>query len=148
MNTIRKITSVFLLLILLLICAPASSQICRVSSGSDSSGDVRFIDVYEYDYVSCKPEFPGGDAKLVEYINKERQYPRQAYRRGVQGRVTCSFVVNTNGAISHVCVVRGVENTLDSEAVRIFEKMPSWHPGSIDGRCVPVRVIRSVPFRK
>ncbi|MDE5901881.1 MAG: energy transducer TonB, partial [Muribaculaceae bacterium] len=74
----------------------ADAQTCRISMGVNSEGHKAFREVFEYDYVSDKPTFPGGDWKLVEYINHTRQYPREAYEKGIQGRVTCSFVVNTD----------------------------------------------------
>ena len=126
----------------------ADAQTCRISMGVNSEGHKAFREVFEYDYVSEKPTFPGGDWKLVEYINHTRQYPREAYEKGIQGRVTCSFVVNTDGSISHVQVIKSIEESLNREAVRIFSEMPHWEPGRIDGRPVPVRVIWSVPFRK
>lgn len=106
------------------------------------------MEVYEYDYVSEKPEFPGGDTQLMEFINATRNYPDKAYREGIQGRVTCSFVVNTNGRISHIKVIKSVEESLNREAVRILSCMPDWTPGRVDGKIVPVRVIRSIPFRR
>lgn len=124
------------------------AQTCRVSMGVTSEGHKSFMEVYEYDYVSEKPCFPGGDWKLVEFINKTRQYPKKAYDAGVQGRVTCSFVVNSNGSISHIKVLKSVEESLNQEAMRILAEMPDWEPGRIEGQAVPVRVIWSIPFRK
>lgn len=95
-----------------------------------------------------KPSFPGGDNLLLRYINKHRHYPKAAYKKGVQGRVTCAFIVNADGSISNVQVIKGVEASLNEEAVRIFRSMPAWNPGRINGQAVPVRVIRAVPFRK
>lgn len=106
------------------------------------------MEVYEYDYVTDKPSFPGGDTQLMEYINASRTYPDKAYREGIQGRVTCSFVVNANGQVSHVRVLKGVEESLNREAVRILSEMPDWVAGKVDGKAVPVRVIRCIPFRK
>lgn len=126
----------------------ASAQRCRVNIGTNASGSAHYLEVYEYDYVSEKPTFPGGDAKLVEFINKTRQYPKEAYKKGIQGRVTCSFVVNADGTVGHISILRGVEQTLNQEAMRVISKMPEWKAGRHDGRAVPVRVIWSVPFRK
>ena len=125
----------------------AYAQTCRVSMG-DSNGHQAYMEVYEYDYVSEKPSFPGGDCQLMEFINHTRKYPDKAYRRGIQGRVTCSFVVNANGSISHVTVLKSVEESLNREAVRILSLMPDWTPGRVDGRPVPVRVVRCIPFRR
>ena len=126
----------------------ASAQTCRVAMGVNSDGRKAYMEVYEYDYVPEKPTFPGGDWRLVEFINKTRRYPKKAYEAGIHGRVTCSFVVNADGSVSHIRVLKGVEESLNREAIRILEEMPDWHPGSIDGREVPVRVIWSIPFRK
>ncbi|MCM1222792.1 MAG: energy transducer TonB, partial [Lachnospiraceae bacterium] len=82
------------------------------------------------------------------FINKNRKYPKAAYKAGIQGRVVCSFIVNTNGEVSDIQVFKGVESTLNEEAKRIFSLMPKWNPGRINGMPVPVRVIRAVPFRR
>ena len=126
----------------------ADAQTCRVTAGMTADGRRSYMEVYEYDYVEDKPQFPGGDSRLVAFINETRRYPAKAYREGVEGRVTCSFVVNTDGSISHISVLKGVEYSLNQEAMRIFSKMPDWSPGKIDGHPVPVRVIGAIPFRK
>lgn len=133
----------------LFICEDVSAQTCRVRAGKAApNGCQNYIEVYEYDYVKEKPSFPGGNSKLVKFINDNREYPAEAYKKGIQGRVTCSFVVNTDGTVSHISIIRGVEQSLNREAVRIMSKMPEWIPGKHDGQTVPVRVIWSVPFRK
>lgn len=124
------------------------SQTCRVNAGQSVEGVQSYIEVYEYDFVTDKPCFPGGDRLLLSYINSTRCYPEEAYKRGIEGNVTCSFVVNRDGSISHVRVLRGVEPSLNREAVRILSRMPLWNPGRLEGETVPVRVVRSVAFRK
>lgn len=126
----------------------ATAQTCRISSGTTPSGVKSYVEVYEYDFVSEKPSFPGGDRLLVSFINENRKYPEEAYKKGIQGRVTCSFVVNVDGSISHISILRGVEASLNKEALRIMREMPEWIPGKHEGRPVPVRVVWSVPFRK
>ena len=126
----------------------ATAQTCRVNIGSAASGTVNYIEVYEYDFVTDKPSYPGGDAELMKFINSHREYPKEAYQKGIQGRVTCSFVVNPDGSISHISVLRGVEPSLNREAIRVLSEMPEWCPGKLDGRAVPTRVVWSVPFRK
>ncbi|MCM1377817.1 MAG: energy transducer TonB [Clostridium sp.] len=125
-----------------------SAQTYRISAGVSPSGARCYLEVFEYDFVSEKPSFPGGERKLTEFINAHRHYPIEAYRNGEQGRVTCSFVVNTDGSVSHVKVIRSVSASLNEEAIRIFKLMPPWLPGKLNGQPVPVRVIRSIPFRK
>lgn len=124
------------------------AQTYRVNVGSPSAGCTNYIEVYEYDYVTEKPTFPGGTTKLMNYINATRSYPKEAYKKGIQGRVTCSFIVNADGSISHISVLRGVEPSLNKEAVRILSKMPEWTPGKMNGEAVPTRVVWSVNFRK
>lgn len=131
-----------------LIPALAPAQTCRVNCGVNSEGVQTFMEVYEYDYVEVKPTFPGGDEKLLGFVNHTRVYPEKAYRQGVRGRVMCSFVILADGSVSNVRVLRGVEPTLNAEAVRILEAMPQWNPGKIEGKPVPVRMIYPIPFRK
>lgn len=131
-----------------ILSSEASAQTCRITSGVNANGRIVYREVYEYDYVDDKPQFPGGGSALLNYINETRRYPADAYSRGIEGRVTCAFVINTDGKVSDVTVLRGVEQTLNKEAVRILSKMPDWTPGKIDGQLVPVRVICAVPFRK
>lgn len=127
---------------------PASSQTCRVNVGTTTTGSASYIEVYEYDYVTEKPTFPGGDTQLMKFINNNRVYPKDAYKKGIQGRVTCSFVVNTDGSVSHISVIRGVNPSLNKEAIRVLSMMPEWKPGKLDGQTVPTRVVWSVPFRR
>lgn len=124
------------------------AQTYRINIENRGGAGQSFVEVYEYDFVSEKPTFPGGDNKLTSFINETRRYPREAYANGIQGRVTCSFVVNADGSISHISVLRGIESSLNKEAVRVMSKMPAWNPGRHNGRPVPVRVVWSVPFRK
>ncbi len=126
----------------------AAAQTCRITSGVKADGTKTYKEVYEFDYVEVKPEFPGGRPSMIGYINENRRYPAEAYARGVEGRVTCSFVINTDGSVSNIMVLRGVEPSLNREAVRLLSKMPLWSPGKMSGQTVPVRVICAVPFRK
>lgn len=138
---------------LMLLCLVGSAwvgtdaQTVRVRCGS-GGGCVTYREVYEFDYVSEKPRFPGGQEKMICFINRTRNYPAEAYRKGVEGRVTVSFVVNCDGRISDISVLRGVEASLNAEAMRVISAMPVWTPGRINGRNVPVRVVQTVPFRR
>lgn len=145
-----RIYLLFIILMLALCKTEASAQTVRmrVSVSTDGATHYEYREVYEYDYVWEKPSFPGGDVKLIQFINENRRYPEAAYKAGIQGRVVCSFIVNTNGTVSDVQIFKGVEASLNREAQRIFRLMPNWIPGKLDGVPVPVRVIRAVPFRK
>lgn len=143
----------YLLLILIGIFAPylsssVQAQTCRVSAGLNADGVPCFVEVFEYDYVDQKPEFPGGGTSLLKFINNNRRYPARAYDLGIQGRVMCEFVVTADGTVQYVSVLKGVEPSLNKEAVRIISTMPKWTPGRLDGTNVPVRVVCAVPFRR
>ena len=124
------------------------SQKCRVKIASEENGCNVYAEVFEYDYVDVKPQFPGGDNNLINFINSNRNYPQSAYDNGIEGRVTCAFVVNADGKISNIKILRGVEDSLNQEAIRIVSSMPPWTPGKILDQPVPVRVIYCIPFRK
>jgi tonB family C-terminal domain len=94
--------------------------------------------------VEEMPEFPGGQAALMSFIAKSIKYPVVAQENGIQGRVTCSFVVNKDGSIVDAEVVRGIDPSLDKEALRVINTMPKWKPGKQRGK--PVRVKFTVPI--
>ena len=89
------------------------------------------------------PEFPGGQGALLQFLAKSIKYPVIAQENGIQGRVTCSFVVNKDGSIVDAEVIRGVDPSLDKEALRVINTMPKWSPGKQRGK--PVRVKYTVP---
>lgn len=93
--------------------------------------------------VETMPEFPGGQMALLQYLSKSIKYPVIAQENGIQGRVSCSFVVNKDGSIVDAEVIRGVDPSLDKEALRVINSMPKWSPGKQRGK--PVRVKYTVP---
>ena len=96
-----------------------------------------------FDIVEQQPLFPGGTAALMKYLSEHTKYPVVAQENGVQGRVTVQFVVEKDGSISDVHVLRGVDPSLDKEAVRVVKSMPRWTPGKQNG--ITVRVNYRVP---
>ena len=90
------------------------------------------------------PEFPGGSAKLMEYIQKNIKYPMMARESDIQGRVFVNFVVEPDGSISNVAVLRGIGGGCDEEAVRVVNSMPKWKPGKQRGSAV--RCAYTVPI--
>ena len=96
-----------------------------------------------FDIVEQQPLFPGGPAALLKYLSENTKYPVVAQENGVQGRVTVQFVVEKDGSISDVHVLRGVDPSLDKEAVRVVKSMPRWTPGKQNG--ITVRVNYRVP---
>lgn len=93
------------------------------------------------------PTFPGGDAKLMEWLQKNTQYPKAAKNRGEKGRVTVSFVIDKTGKVTGGKVERGVSAELDAEALRVVSVMPNWTPGKQNGKTVKVRYMLPITFR-
>ena len=89
-----------------------------------------------YESVEVMPEFPGGQAELLKFVAKSIKYPTEAQRRGAQGRVIVKFVVETNGSISNIHVVKGIDPLLDAEAIRVCTTMPTWAPARQEGKAV------------
>ena len=97
-----------------------------------------------YQIVEQMPEFPGGEAKIVEFISKNIHYPQAAKEKGIQGRVFIGFIIEKDGSISNVRNLRSVDSELDAEAMRVVESMPKWKPGMHEGE--PVRVYFQIPI--
>ena len=98
--------------------------------------------------VETMPEFPGGQQALFKYLSENVKYPVIAQENGIQGRVICQFVVNKDGAIVDVEVVRsGGDPSLDKEAIRVIKSMPKWNPGKQRGKAVRVKYTVPVNFR-
>lgn len=143
-----RIFSCFAIVALSMLVAPtASAQVSRVALDSKHCPHGEYVDVYEYDFVDVQPAFPGDERGLINYINSERKYPYDAYKKRIQGRVLCSFVIDVDGKVCNVTVLRGAYPSLDKEAVRIIKDMPEWKPGKMNGVAVPVRYILPIPFR-
>ena len=97
--------------------------------------------------VEQMPQFPGGNTELLKYISKNVRYPAIAQENGIEGRVIVRFVVEKDGTIGEVQVVKGVDASLDKEAVRVVKTLPQWVPGKQNGRSVRVWFTLPVTFR-
>jgi protein TonB len=97
--------------------------------------------------VEKAPEFPGGQTALLNFISKSLKYPVVAQENGIQGRVTCAFVVNRDGSIVDIEVLRGIDASLDKEAIRVISTMPKWQPGEQRGKPVRVKFTLPINFR-
>jgi protein TonB len=100
-----------------------------------------------FQVVETMPSFPGGDADLFKFLSDNVKYPVIAQENGIQGRVICQFVVNRDGSIVDVEVVRPVDPSLDKEAIRVIKSMPRWTPGRQRGKAVRVKYTLPVNFR-
>ena len=94
--------------------------------------------------VEEMPAFPGGDNALMEFINKNIVYPKEAKDKNIQGRVIIRFEIKADGSIGEIQVIKGVDPMLDSEAIRVMKILPKWKPGMQGGK--PVNVWYSVPI--
>ena len=101
-----------------------------------------------FQLVEEKPSFNGGDAnEFSKWVNSKLQYPEIAKENGVQGPVTLQFTVNPDGSVSNVKVLRGVDSSLDKEAVRVVSMSPKWKPGKQRDRAVKVTYTFPVIFQ-
>ena len=123
---------------------------------------VEWVDIADYDVITVEPEpeeeevflvvetqpeFPGGMAALLEFLRTNIKYPTICRENNIQGRVLVSFVVNKDGSISDLEVVKSVNPALDKEALRVMSKMPNWKPATQRGKTVRVKYTVPVNFR-
>jgi periplasmic protein TonB len=106
---------------------------CMTSAGEDT---------LHFDY-EIMPEYPGGIDALMKFLSGEIKYPRQSRKDGITGRVIVGFIVNADGTISDVKIVRSISDELDQESLRVVKSMRPWAPGMQDG--MPVRVQFNLP---
>ena len=138
----------FIALVTTLALLPASAQVRHVTTVRPATGQSTEMEVYEFDYVDVQPQFPGGEHGLINYINRTRVYPYEAYQKRIQGRVLCSFIVGTDGRVSRVRVIRGAGvESLNREAIRVICEMPRWSAGRMGHSAVPVRCVLPIAFR-
>lgn len=107
---------------------------CYSTTGNDTT-------FYNYEIM---PEFPGGIESMIEFINENIKYPKKSRRKGIEGRVVVSFVVNRYGNISNPTILKGVNTEINEEALRVVNLFPTWKPGIQDGENVSVQF--NLPF--
>ena len=100
-----------------------------------------------YTVVEQMPEFPGGQDKLFQYLKENIKYPDDAEKAGLEGRVICQFVVDKDGSITDINVIKSINESLDKEAVRVIKAMPKWKPGKMKGEAVRVKFTIPISFR-
>lgn len=109
------------------------------SSTSKKKDDVYFV-------VEEMPEFPGGDEALRTYISNSVKYPDSAKKNGIQGKVYVTFVVDIDGTVTSTKIARGVDPSLDKEALRVVKSLPKWKPGKEKGKAVKVSYTVPINF--
>ena len=100
-----------------------------------------------YEKVEVMPEFPGGEQAMMEFVAKNVIYPKEAIEKEIDGRVLVSFIVEKDGSINEVKVMKGIGGGCDEEAVRVISAMPKWMPGKQEGKPVRVSYMMPITFR-
>jgi TonB family protein len=103
------------------------------------------ISTFKSNAVEELPQFPGGENAMYQYISENVNYPELAVESAMQGTVHVEFIIEKNGSISNIEILRGVVTILDEEAKRVIKEMPNWKPGKLDGK--PVRVQYTIPIK-
>ena len=115
------------------------------AQNTDSKNNVReSVSDSIFVVVEQKPEFPGGEEALYQFLASNLNYPNTAKEQNIKGRVIVSFVVEKDGRITNAKVIRDIGGGCGDEALRVVNKMPRWKPGKQKGK--PVRVQFSLPF--
>ncbi len=144
---LKQLRLVFLTMMTMTAVLPLAAQVRHVTTVNPMSKH-SYDEVYEFDYVDIQPQFPGGERGLINFINKTREYPYHAYKKRIEGRVLCSFIVGTDGRVGDVRVIRGAgDESLNREALRVIGEMPKWSVGKVGNHAVPVRVVLPINFR-
>ncbi len=100
-----------------------------------------------FDVVEQMPEFPGGAVEMMKFLSENVKYPEAAMKAGTQGRVLATFIVEADGTVTNIKVVKKVSDEIDAEAVRVIKAMPKWKPGMQNGKVVRVKYTIPVTFR-
>ena len=117
------------------------SAVVKAKEPADESAEGAF------NVVEQMPEFPGGSIELMKFLSENIKYPEAASKAGTQGRVVAQFIVEADGSITNVKVLKNVSDEIDAEAVRVIKAMPKWKPGMQKGQPVRVKYTIPVTFR-
>ena len=115
---------------------------CRLATDTETINGADDNPIFD----SC-PRFKHGVKELYRYISKNIRYPSKAKRKGIEGRVIVSVIVEKNGRISHPEIGRGIEHDLDIEALRVVNALPRWKPGILHGKPVRVKYVLVIGFK-
>ena len=144
-----------------LLCFPVFSQEEKVAEqvtngnteqSATTAGSNKTVSEDEEEYatifeiVEKKAEFPGGTAGLISFLKTNLQYPPEAIKEKIQGKVFLEFVIQKNGEVTDISVIRAVHPLLDAEAVRVVKLMPKWKPAEVNGKAVSSRFTLPISF--
>ena len=151
LKTIRKqVTGTMVVMVILSAltalasCSSVDDELSAITTppSATSPKKVKIFEDFE-----LRPSFPGGTAKLLEYINENLHYPKEAKDICIQGKVVVSFTIERDGSITEAKVAKGIDSLVDAEAVRIVESMPKWSPGKFYGKAVRTKNYVAVKFQ-
>ena len=131
---------------LILGCNRGSLATRSMQASGQSSAPADNYEEEIFTVVKSPPSFPGGNARLQDYIRKNLRYPEDAIKNKVQGRVFVSFIVRKEGTLQDVTVLKGMGHGTNEEALRLVQAMPNWNPGKQSGRVVNVKYNLVIPF--
>ena len=152
-NKFAMLKMIFVLPLAVILTIAVSISISEkvVSQDIDKGAEVKVVNPESssqeekvFTLVEQMPRFPGGDEARIKYLKDNLKYPEKARKQGISGRVFISFVVEKDGTISNIRLLRGIGGGCDEEAMKVVAKMPSWEPGLQRGK--PVRVQFNMPF--
>lgn len=129
------------LFLLLLVSNVVSAQSEEKNPVADS------VKVYEFFDVEKRPFFPGGEAEMLKFIAENVQYPALAREKDTQGAVLAEMVIEKDGSLSNMKIVRGIGDGCDDEVLRVLSLMPKWTPGEKGDKIVRVRQVVPVRFK-
>lgn len=140
-SILRKLTKHVRVIPLALLLLTANSVFAQEPVKKESENEEVFT------VVDKHPEYFGGIKELMKFLVDSTQYPAEAEKDGIQGRVITSFIVHKDGSTSDINILKGVDSLLDAEAIRVLSLMPKWMPGMLNGENVNVRFTLPVVFR-
>ena len=129
------------LILLVIVIAPASANAQDKRGKTTQTRKDTATDDKVYEVCEQMPIFEGGDAALLKYLRENLKYPDKTKDRGVQGRLVIGFIVEKDGSLTDVKVLRPVDIDLDAEVLRLVKGMPKWIPGRQNGKRVRVRYL-------
>lgn len=121
--------------------ADEKNKSVAISKGNDDKVKIT------YKVVEEMPEFVGGETALSDYLNTNIKYPEAAIKAKVSGKVYVTYIVNTDGSISGIKLLRGIGSGCDEEAIRVVTAMPKWNPGKQRGELVQVQYVLPISFQ-
>ncbi|HEY1008717.1 MAG: TonB family protein [Daejeonella sp.] len=119
-------------------------QPAGVPGGTGTAETVSENTIYSLDAIEKYPEFPGGQEAFAKYLSRHLRYPGMAAEHGIQGKVLVSFIIERNGELSHIKILRSIGGGCDEEAMRVLAKSPKWAPGLQNNQSV--RVAYNIPI--